>query len=429
VRRPPLPLAALTATVALAASAALTAAPARAQALQYWTGTVTRVSDGDTIWVDVAGDRTADPRPVRMIGVQATETFGSPAGGGPECGSVAAKQALRRLLPVGSRVRLSAYRASSTKGTAGGKPRLFRYVDRRVPRTRAWQDVQLLLLDRGHVLWLRSPVETAHVAAYHRAMQRAAAKKVGLFSGAACGVGPSTGARLWMWLNYDADDESAPDGEYVRVYNPGTTAVPLTGWRLRDGSHAFFGGTTYWTFPAGTVVGPRQAVTLHLGPGDADPATGRFHLTATGGRHLPNRADPGDNRAGQTVYLLDPHLDLRAMGDYPCTAACRRPPVEIADVRPTGAVEEVDLRLTASATTTQDLSGVVLTNDGRTRELDPGTLLSPGETLTVRLTAGTSSRLVQYWPHDVPLLGDAGDTVVLRTAGATVLDTWSWGTG
>ncbi|MBI4941566.1 MAG: lamin tail domain-containing protein [Actinobacteria bacterium] len=434
MRRGPI-TALITALTTLAVTVSPTApAVAAAPALHHWTGTLTKVADGDTVYVDVAGDGSAAPRPVRMIGIQATETHGSPVSsppGGAECGAAAATRALRAFLPVGTKVRLSAYRASSTKGTdAAGRVRLFRFVDRWDPATRTWQDAQRYLLDRGLALWLRSPVETAHVASYHAAYQRAAAARRGLLSGTTCGAGPAAGARLLAWLNYDADDESARNGEYLRIRNTGATAVPLTGWRLRDASHHLWHGSTYWSFPRGASVGAGRTVTVFFGPGTTSVAAGRYYLGIGGPRFLPDDDRPGSDLAGRTLWLLDPALDLRAAADYPCTVACRRPQVEIADVAYTGPREHVDLRVRAGVTTAQDLTGVVVANDGRTKELAPGTVLAPGETLRVELQGtGPSSRLHQYWPHTGTGLEDGGDTVVLRTAWATVLDTAAWGRG
>ncbi|MFN0284639.1 MAG: lamin tail domain-containing protein [Kineosporiaceae bacterium] len=432
MRRP-----ALTATVAATAMALcvswfVAVAPgAHAATLRYWTGTLTSVADGDTVYVDIAGDGTATSVPIRMIGIQATETHDSPVGGGAECLAVAAKTSLARFLPVGTRVRLSAYNASSTKGTDGaGRTRLFRYVDRWHAATKTWQDAQLPLLEKGLAVWLRSPVETAHVARYHAATQRAVSKRVGLFTGSACGAGPSAGADLLLWLHYDVEDETAANQEYLRIRNRGTTAVPLAGWRLRDGSHTFWRGTTYWRFPTGAAVAAGKTITVYFGPGTSSPSAGRYYLGIAPTHYLPNDASTTANAAGKTLYLLDPHLDVRGVADYGCTVACRRPSVEVSTVSYASADERIDLRLPAGAATTQDLTGVVVTNDGRTKEITPGTVLAPGETLTIHLQrTGPGSRLVQYWPHAGPILENGGDTVVLRTAWGTTLDTYSWGSG
>jgi endonuclease YncB( thermonuclease family) len=432
MRRPALLTTVVLTVVALCTGGLVALAPgAQAATLRYWTGTLTSVADGDTVYVDIAGDGTTTSVPVRMIGIQTTETHGSPVGGGAECLALAAKRALASFLPVGTKVRLSAYSASSTKGTTRtGRTRLFRYVDRWNATSRTWQDAQLPLLERGLALWLRSPVETAHVARYHAAMQRAVARKAGLFGGSACGTGPAAGANLLLWLHYDVEDESAANQEYLRIRNRGTRAVPLAGWRLRDGSHTFWRGTTYWKFPAGASVGAGRTVTVYFGPGTSSPSAGRYHLGIAARHYLPNDASTTANTAGRTIYLLDPDLDVRGLADYGCTVACRRPAVELAAVSYASAPERVDVRVAAGVATPQDLTGVVVTNDGRTKEIAPGTVLAPGETLTIPLQgAGPAGRLVQYWPHSGPILENGGDTVVLRTAWGTVLDTYSWGSG
>lgn len=75
-------------------------------------------------------------------------------------------------------------------------------------------------------------------------------------------------------------------------------------------------------------------------------------------------------------------------------------------------------------------TGIEATNDGWTKQLMPGTVLAPGETLRVWCQrSGTDTRLRQYWRHTGYMLEDTGDTVVLRTAASTVLSSLSYGTG
>lgn len=401
---------------------------------RHWTGTVRSISDGDTVYVDVAGDRTPVPVPVRNVGIQATETHG--ADGRPECGALPAKALMARLAPVGLRVRLSARSAASTSGRdPKGRVRLLRYVDRWDARTHRWVDVQLGMVTAGWALTGQVPSENSRTAAYARPSQRAMSRHLGLFAGDRCHPGPSAGAALHLWAHYEADgDDSASDGEWLRLRNTGTAAVPLAGWKLRDSTHTFHAGGTYFTFPAHAVVPAGATVTVYGGSGRSDVRAGRYYLgDHPHGLWLANPAPAAAGASppaypGKAVYLLDPHLDLRAAAVWPCLVACDAPAVRIADVVAVGHDEHVDLVTAPGATAPVLLDGVTVTNDGWARELDPGTVLAPGELLRVHVgiaPPGGDTRLEQWWGHAGPILEDDGDTVVLRTAGAVVLDTRS----
>jgi endonuclease YncB( thermonuclease family) len=414
---------------------ALLAAPdaVAAPSTQYWYGRVTKVADGDTSYVDIGGDARA-ALPIRNVGIQATETSGGP-GGGPECHAVPAAQYMAALLPVGTKVRLAAYYAGSTAGTdGGGVVRLLRYVDKYNAATGRYDiDVQAAMLRAGLVVSGPDPVESARVAAYKALMQQAMTTGKGLWDPGLCGSGPDQPAVIDMWSHYDADgdDSTESNAEWVRIRNRSRTSLSLAGWKLRDAGHSFNHGTTYYTFPAGAQIPAYGTITLFPGSGVTSVAAGAYYLGVATTAWLPNSTDPRLGYPGKTIYLLDPQLDFRAWADYPCTVRCARPPVAISDVRYTTTDEYVDLQLDRSATAAYDLSGVEVTNDGWTKELLPGTFLAPGETLRVWCDrVGSDTRLQQYWGHvGGGVLADAGDTVVLRTAQSTVLDTVSWGTG
>ncbi len=429
----PTSLAAVLLTAMAAASLIGRPAAAATPSAHYWYGTVTKIVDGDSIYVDIAGDGLASVA-VRIAGIQATEMYGG-VGGGPECHAAEATAAMTGLVPLGSRVRLAAYHPSSTSGKDfKGAPRYIRYVNKYNPSTRHYDiDVQLALLKAGQVLWKPEPVESFRNAAYHLPMQQAMAARIGIFDLHHCGAGPHVGLRLPMWIHYDADGvDTANNGEWLRIRNLMTYDLPLAGWRLRDATHSFNRGTTYYVFPAGAVVPAGKTITVYPGSGTTSVVAGRYYLGTGSGPHFVNVSDPRLGYPGHSVFLVDPDLDFRGWADYPCLTGCARPPVHIANVRYRTSDEYVDLRLDTTAVTPVDLSGVEVTNDGLTKEIAPGTRLNPGETLRVYCErSGRDSRLVQYWGHSGggTMLQNSGDTVVLRTARSTVLDTYRWGTG
>jgi hypothetical protein len=111
--------------------------------------------------------------------------------------------------------------------------------------------------------------------------------------------------------------------------------------------------------------------------------------------------------------------------------SCAHPKAHIQFVRYTGDDEFIDVVTDAGVTGPVDLSGVEVINDGWSRELDPGTTLSPGEVLRVYCERiGTENRKQQYWNHKGgTMLEDGGDTVELRTDRSVVLSTYAWGHG
>jgi endonuclease YncB( thermonuclease family) len=414
--------------VSLVLPLAFAVLPAQA-ATHYWYGRVTHVQDGDTIYVDIKGDGNHKAVPIRNSGIQATELHPT-----PECHAIPARTALRAILPVGKKVRLSAMHASSTAGRdPEGRMRYWRYVDKWVKKTHSWVDVQALLLRSGDVMWLAHLTEPRRIAAYHRYMQEGAAKHIGLWDNDLCGSGPEQTADLRMWLNYDAngDDATVKNGDWMRIQNRGATDVSLAGWKLRNASKSFDNGGNYYTLPAGSVVPAGQTITFYFGSGTTNPAAGRFYLGIQATQFLPNVTNPKTGYPGKSIYLLDPQYDFRFLADYPCLVSCAPlPPVEISHVQAKG-TEYVELQVKAGVNTPADLSGVVLENDGWTKEIAPGTVLQPGETLRVWCTrTGSDTRLEQFWgAASSSILADAGDTIVLRTAQSQVIDTFRYGHG
>lgn len=397
----------------------------------YSYGVVTAIVDGDTIYVDIAGDGHGS-LPVRNAGIQATELAGP--GGRSECHSNQATAYMARLVPPGTRVRLAAYYAGSTSGfDYRGVPRLLRYVDRYNPATGRYDiDVQRALLIAGMAMWKPEPVESARNAPYLLPMQYAMAHRRGLFATFACRLGPAQGTPMPMWIHYDADgDDSRMNGEWVRIQNRAAYDMPLAGWSIRGSSHILYLGSTYFRFPAGAVLRAHRTITIYPGSGANNNAAGRYYLDAAPtGRYMPNVIDPRLGYPGKAFYLLDPDLDFRGWASYPCQIYCARPPVHISRVHHTGPREYVDLRVNAGVGHPVDLTDLEVTNDGWTLAIRAGTVLRPGERLRVYAQGpGRNTRLRQFWRHSGYILNDAGDTVVLRTAQSTVISVNSWGTG
>jgi endonuclease YncB( thermonuclease family) len=411
------------------------AVPSQAAATHHWYGKVAKVQDGDTVYVKIKGDGLKRSVPIRNSGIQATEVHPK-----VECHGKAARHYLRGILPKGTKVRLSAAHKNSTAGVDGaGRVRYWRYIDKWVKSTHSWVDVQALLLRHGDVMWLAHKREGARIAAYHRYMQEGMAKHIGLWNNDHCGTGPAQSANLRMWLNYDANgnDKLVKNGEWMRIQNRGKSDVSIAGWKLRNASKTFDHGGNYYTLPKGSVVPAGKTITFFFGSGTTNPSAGRFYLGLRNTQYLGNVSNPRHGYPGKTIYLLDPQYDFRFVADYPCLVGCAAdPPVQISNVSPTSANDEyVDLTV-KSGYSSADLSGVVVENDGWTKEIAPGTILNSGETLrlwcdkagTDQKSSGSGSTLNQYWgARSGTMLADSGDTVNLRTAQSHVLDTYTYG--
>jgi endonuclease YncB( thermonuclease family) len=271
-----------------------------------WTGKVAWVADGDTPMIDVSGDGTSTPRPIRLIGIQAMEhTVYSPKPSKRrgECHALAATARVERLVRAGGGiVRMTAQQASSSS-----RDRPLRSVAVRIDGV--WRDIGLDLIRHGYALWLPSREEWAWNARYRLAAQQAAREGRQLYDTDTCGVGPYQSARPGLQVNYDAEGSDADNvnGEWMRVGNASSAPVPIGGWWVRDS------GLRRYTFPAGTVVPARGAVYVHVGTGKATATHKYWGLPA------PAFDNPTSDALaiGDGGYLFDPRGDLRAWMLYP----------------------------------------------------------------------------------------------------------------
>jgi endonuclease YncB( thermonuclease family) len=395
----------------------------------YQYGTVTAIADGDTIYVDIAGDGKGYGVPIRNADLQATEMHG--AGNRPECGAQAAKNLMARLTPVHSRVRLAHWYSSTSGRDPKGATRLLRYVDAYDRATGRYDiDVQRRVIDAGLGFWGPSP-ENARVTGYHAANARAITRRVGMFNPSFCGAGPA--ASVVSWIHYDADDEGTRENaEYIRLQNTSSRDLSIAGWRLRDASHSIYQGGMYYRFPAGSVIRAKSVVTVYPGRGTDDPARGRFFLQYARTPVYPNITNTALGYPGHTTYLQDPRYNIRSVADYPCLSGCRVPPIRISHVSYRGTDEYVDITTRRGVTGAVNLSGVEVTNDGSSKEIRPGTVLRPGQTLRLHADGhGTDRALTQFWNRRSGggMFEDTGDTVQLRTAQSRVFSSYRWGVG
>ena len=308
------PLALAGAALAVAVTAALVpAAPAHAASVNQ-TGYVTNVYDGDTIAVDIAGDGTSTPVHIRLAGIQAmemTKYSSDPALQRGECHAVPATRRLTQLA-LHKKVRVTA-RDSSSKSGSRLRRVVWVYVDG------AWRDVAQIMLREGHGLFLVNRVEYATNRGVEYAAQVAASRRYGMWDTDFCGSGPYQAAALRLAVQWDAagNDATNVNGEWFRIANDSSYAVPIGGWWVRDSAYR---GTLArgYTFPSWAKIPARGSVTVHVGKGTSSGT--RFYMGESAPIFENTTSSP--TYIGDGGYLFDPQGDLRAWRMYPCRYAC-----------------------------------------------------------------------------------------------------------
>ncbi len=382
-----------------------------------WTGRVTFVNDGDTVTVDIDGDRSRRTRRVRLGGVNTTEqTVYAASRRAGECHSVEATLRVERLIRASrGRVRLAAQSTSSIS-----RDRLKRFVAVKV-RGR-WRDLGAILTAEGLAVWLPQRAENAGNARYRANTQTAAAQQLRLFSPTGCGTGPSLASPLRLWVNWDADgsDSANPDGEWVRIANDDpVNFVDLSGWWVRDS------GLRRYTFPPGTVIEPGGRLALTVGRRGDETMQLAWRLR---GPVFENVTVDG-TEMGDGAYLFDPLGNMRATMIYPCGPACTDPlqgAVALA-AQPRG-TEHVTLTNLAAGPI--DLEGHAIKTGAYSYHFGQATLLNPGETL--RLDVGGAPEedlpLEHHWGIADPILYNVGGVVRLVSYSDVTVACTAWGT-
>jgi endonuclease YncB( thermonuclease family) len=364
-------------------------APATGVSCHVWSGKVTFMGDGDTVYVDIAGDGSRSSRPIRLTGINATEQ------------TVYSNVASRRR---------GECHPESRSGT-----RLKRVVATKV-RGR-WRDLGRILISEGHAVWLPGQREYAWNVDYLRRAERAARLQRGIWNPTYCGAGPSDASPLKVTVNGDVNFLS---DEWVRIRNLDPVhEVPLGGWWVRDSALNKF------TFPEWATLPPNESLTLYVGEG-VDTWTEFFWQ-----RRKPLFGNIGPYGDGDTAFLVDPQGDIRAWMSYPCVGQCTDPYQGVLKVtaKPRGR-EYVTVSNVGSISV--DLDGYQLRSPPYSYPFPPrDSILEPGEQMRIWTTGdpGEDTRLEKHWGETGPFLNDGGDRVRLSSLRGIVLDCYAYGTG
>ena len=439
------------------------------QAEQTWeTGVIRSVADGDTVIVDIqtATDpgfiAPADPTlrsycddldrtgplgsfppdgilggcRVRLSGIQAPEKAGAAGGSALEqCRASAATAALEAVLPTGTPVQLRSINVRSVEADySGGRlARSVYYQD----ATGTWVDAGRAVLAGGHAMWFPHSIgdlekpEYVHNLEYRRLVDDAAARGVGLWSADYCGASTPASVRTWVVSDPIGDDAN---NEYVVVLNDSDAPMDVSGWTVRDSS------LTTFTFPAGTVLGPRDHLRIFTGSGAPGMPTPRdFHFG--GPTQMFANWDPaagyfyGD---GAYVYDAQPGFaygNLRAWFHYPCDpAACGDPltgRVVIGAVQydpagtDTAAGEYIEFRNTTAAPVS--LGGYAFGRQGSQYPFPPATVIPAGGTLRLSMGVGVDAADTLYLGRTASLLANSGDHLTLVNLNHAPVDCRAWG--
>ena len=383
-----------------------------------WTGKVTFVADGDTVYVDVDGDGSRKRFPVRITGINAMEqtTYTSRASARRgECHALEATARLDQLLKASRyKVRLYAQDPAS---------RSFRRMRRAVAvRVRGrWIDVGRTLITEGHALWLPNGRENAWNSDYSILQGRAQRAQRNLWDPDYCGTGPNEGQAMRLLVNWDADgaDDLDPNGEWVRITNPDpVNALSLGGWWLRDT------GLRRLTFPSWAHVPPGSNITVYVGVGD--DTENEFYW---GLRHaLFGNVTRDERTVGDGAYLFDPQGDLRASQTYPCREGCSDPNRGNIAIGAKYRGRET-IELTNTGPVPIDLEPYRLISEPYSYAFAPNSIVQPGETMRVRLFEGDDEDrpLTRYWATNGPILNNGGDVIRLRRFDDVQITCTAWG--
>jgi endonuclease YncB( thermonuclease family) len=290
------------------------------------TGTVVKVEDGDTVFVQTCRGNLD----VRLIGVQAPET--AKATHFAQCGGLEASKLMKSLLPVGTEVQLRSNNfASANNYQALARP--YRYIFAKDPQGNFTIDVQAKLLEAGLAMWFPNENEFVRNLQYLELLNSAATNGVGLWSGSLCGneIDKTAMNAIEIWVELDSPlPNENPFGEFVLLRNKTEQEINLSGWTLRDTSLEL--NDLKYAFPPGTILKGNSILTVYLGaPLQNFPIAPDEIALGLSKAILQNPSASKEKFTGDGIYLQTPLLsngggNMRAWMHRPCFPVdCAKP--------------------------------------------------------------------------------------------------------
>ena len=290
------------------------------------TGTVVKVEDGDTVFVQTCRGNLD----VRLIGVQAPET--AKATHFAQCGGLEASKLMKSLLPVGTEVQLRSNNfASANNYQALARP--YRYIFAKDPQGNFTIDVQAKLLEAGLAMWFPNENEFVRNLQYLELLNSAATNGVGLWSGSLCGneIDKTAMNAIEIWVELDSPlPNENPFGEFVLLRNKTEQEINLSGWTLRDTSLEL--NDLKYAFPPGTILKGNSILTVYLGaPLQNFPIAPDEIALGLSKAILQNPSASKEKFTGDGIYLQTPLLsngggNMRAWIHRPCLPVdCAKP--------------------------------------------------------------------------------------------------------
>ena len=290
------------------------------------TGTVVKVEDGDTVFVQTCRGNLD----VRLIGVQAPES--AKATHFAQCGGLEASKLMKTLLPVGTEVQLRSNNfASANNYQALARP--YRYIFAKDPQGNFTIDVQAKLLEAGLAMWFPNENEFVRNLQYLELLNSAATNGVGLWSGSLCGneIDKTAMNAIEIWVELDSPlPNENPFGEFVLLRNKTEQEINLSGWTLRDTSLEL--NDLKYAFPSGTILKGNSILTVYLGaPLQNFPIAPDEIALGLSKAILQNPSASKEKFTGDGIYLQTPLLsngggNMRAWMHRPCFPVdCAKP--------------------------------------------------------------------------------------------------------
>jgi micrococcal nuclease len=397
--------------------------------------TITHISDGDTIDVQIHGE--SDTKSIRFIGIQTTEVN---HGGAPN--DCYADEATQRLTSITGGEGATVILRSKNLNAVDRFGRLRRHIF--VIKNGQEVNVGKKLLEEGLALPLTMDDETIYDAQYAKIAQIAKSESLGLWSSIGltaanhCAVSAdSANSSFDIMVKFDAegDDNQNVNGEWVKIKNTSGRRVDISHWWLRDSALYFF------RFPNATILDRGEEITVYVGKGQNSSNT--FYW----GKNYPIFDNSWDG-----VYLHDyldydtedysnlrdlPRGNIKAAFLYPCVYNCTDDLktkifiVANADA-PGNDQQNVNGEWVSIANISDgniNLKNYLLhyvKHGSRSYYFEDDTILYPNEVLYLYMGRGTDTRLEKYVGRSTPILANSGGEAWLTTMDSILVGSFSW---